>query len=118
MLCEISQMTNPSAPRNPMLKAIQNHRANCAPARTATPTPVPLLDVSRQYQPLKQDIMAAITRVCDSGRFVLGPRRGRILGVLFHHSWCTPLCRVGGRATLRFFISCERLRVQPFANPV
>lgn len=52
------------------------------------------------------------------GRFVLGTRRGRVLGVLFHHSWCTPLCRVGGRATLRFFISCVRPRVQPFANPV
>lgn len=36
-------------------------------------TPVPLLDVSRQYGPLKNEIMAAITRVCDSGRFVLGP---------------------------------------------
>src|SRR5688572_32248315 len=36
-------------------------------------TPVPLLDVSRQYQPLKAEMMAAITRVCDSGRFVFGP---------------------------------------------
>jgi dTDP-4-amino-4,6-dideoxygalactose transaminase len=38
-----------------------------------TITPVPLLDVSRQHQPLKTEIMAALTRVCDSGRFVLGP---------------------------------------------
>ncbi len=36
-------------------------------------TPVPLLDVSRQYQPLRTEIMAAVARVCDSGRFVLGP---------------------------------------------
>ena len=34
---------------------------------------VPLLDVNRQYQPLKAEIMAAVTRVCDGGRFVLGP---------------------------------------------
>ncbi len=36
-------------------------------------SPVPLLDVNRQYQPLRQELLAAIARVCDSGRFVLGP---------------------------------------------
>ena len=35
--------------------------------------PVPLLDMSRQYEPLRDTIRAAIDRVCDSGRFVLGP---------------------------------------------
>ncbi len=34
---------------------------------------VPLLDLKRQYQPLREEILAAITRVCDSGRWVLGP---------------------------------------------
>ncbi len=34
---------------------------------------VPLLDVQRQHQPLREEIRAAIDRVCDSGRFVLGP---------------------------------------------
>jgi len=34
---------------------------------------VPLLDVQRQYQSLREEISAAIQRVCDSGRFVLGP---------------------------------------------
>lgn len=34
---------------------------------------VPLLDVSRQNQPLRDEIAGAIMRVCDSGRFVLGP---------------------------------------------
>ncbi len=38
-----------------------------------TPSPVPLLDVSRQYAPLREEIIRAIERVCDSGRFVLGP---------------------------------------------
>jgi dTDP-4-amino-4,6-dideoxygalactose transaminase len=37
------------------------------------PSPVPLLDVSRQNQPLRREIARAIERVCDSGRFVLGP---------------------------------------------
>jgi len=34
---------------------------------------VPLLDVQRHYVPLRDEIHAAIGRVCDSGRFVLGP---------------------------------------------
>jgi dTDP-4-amino-4,6-dideoxygalactose transaminase len=34
---------------------------------------VPLLDLHAQYAPLRQEILAAITRVCDSQRFILGP---------------------------------------------
>ncbi len=34
---------------------------------------VPLLDLQAQYAPLRNDILAAITRVCDSQRFILGP---------------------------------------------
>jgi dTDP-4-amino-4,6-dideoxygalactose transaminase len=37
------------------------------------PAGVPLLDVQRQYQAIRQEITQAIARVCDSGRFVLGP---------------------------------------------
>jgi dTDP-4-amino-4,6-dideoxygalactose transaminase len=35
--------------------------------------PVPLLDLDAQYRPLRDDILAAITRVCDSQRFIMGP---------------------------------------------
>jgi dTDP-4-amino-4,6-dideoxygalactose transaminase len=34
--------------------------------------PVPLLDLTRQYQPLRNQVRAAIDRVCDSQRFILG----------------------------------------------
>jgi dTDP-4-amino-4,6-dideoxygalactose transaminase len=34
---------------------------------------VPLLDLLAQYQPIREDVLAAITRVCDSQRFILGP---------------------------------------------
>ena len=34
---------------------------------------VPLLALDRQYDVLRESIRAAINRVCDSGRFVLGP---------------------------------------------
>ena len=35
--------------------------------------PVPLLDLQAQYAPLREEILAAITRVCDSQRFIMGP---------------------------------------------
>ena len=35
--------------------------------------PVPLLDLARQNGPLRQELWAALERVCDSGRFILGP---------------------------------------------
>src|SRR5262245_3235296 len=34
--------------------------------------PVPLLDLQGQYAPLREEILAAITRVCDSQRFIMG----------------------------------------------
>ena len=34
---------------------------------------VPLLDLQSQYAPLRDDLLAAITRVCDSQQFILGP---------------------------------------------
>ncbi len=36
-------------------------------------TTVPLLDLEAQYRPLRDELLAAITRVCDSQRFILGP---------------------------------------------
>jgi dTDP-4-amino-4,6-dideoxygalactose transaminase len=36
-------------------------------------TSVPLLDLQAQYVPLRQEILEAITRVCDSQRFIMGP---------------------------------------------
>jgi dTDP-4-amino-4,6-dideoxygalactose transaminase len=34
--------------------------------------PVPLLDLTRQYEPLRKEMRQAIDRVCDSQRFILG----------------------------------------------
>ena len=36
-------------------------------------TPVPLLDLEAQFRPLRDEILAAITRVCDGQRFIMGP---------------------------------------------
>src|SRR5437773_11885928 len=35
--------------------------------------PVPLLDRDAQYRPLPEALLAAMTRVCDSQRFIMGP---------------------------------------------
>jgi dTDP-4-amino-4,6-dideoxygalactose transaminase len=35
--------------------------------------PVQMLDFSRQFAPLREEILAAIAEVCDSQRFILGP---------------------------------------------
>lgn len=44
------------------------------PTTTASSlTSVPLLDLKAQYEPLRDQILAAVTRVCDSQRFILGP---------------------------------------------
>ncbi|HXD75300.1 MAG TPA: DegT/DnrJ/EryC1/StrS family aminotransferase [Vicinamibacterales bacterium] len=37
------------------------------------PSGVPLLDLHAQYAPLRAEILAAIERVCDSQRFIMGP---------------------------------------------
>lgn len=36
-------------------------------------TPIVMLDLARQFLPLREEILEAIGRVCDSQRFVLGP---------------------------------------------
>ncbi|HEY4841916.1 MAG TPA: DegT/DnrJ/EryC1/StrS family aminotransferase [Terriglobales bacterium] len=40
---------------------------------TATRESVPLLDLRRQYEGIRKEALAAITRVCDSQSFILGP---------------------------------------------
>ena len=40
---------------------------------SVTRTTVPLLDLEAQYRPIRDALLAAITRVCDSQRFIMGP---------------------------------------------
>ena len=43
------------------------------PATAKNPDTVPLLDLRRQYENIREDVLAAIARVCDSQSFILGP---------------------------------------------
>jgi dTDP-4-amino-4,6-dideoxygalactose transaminase len=50
------------------------HGGACSMSGASTaPSPVPLLDVNRQNNALRAEIVAAIERVVESGRFILGP---------------------------------------------
>jgi dTDP-4-amino-4,6-dideoxygalactose transaminase len=42
-------------------------------ATKSTSTMIPLLDLHAQYAPLREEILAAVTRVCDSQRYIMGP---------------------------------------------
>ncbi len=39
---------------------------------TATPAPIPVVDFKRQYAAIRDEVLAAITQVCDSQQFILG----------------------------------------------
>ena len=45
------------------------------PASTVktSPASVPLLDLRRQYDGIREEVLAAVTRVCDSQGYILGP---------------------------------------------
>ena len=56
-----------SSPRETPQKTAPN------PAPESVPVSVPLLDLRRQYDGIREDVLAAIARVCDSQSFILGP---------------------------------------------
>lgn len=43
------------------------------PTQTPSGVGVPLLDLAAQHAPLRDELLAAVARVCDSQRFILGP---------------------------------------------
>ncbi len=52
-------------------------KTSATPATTAptnaAPESVPLLDLQRQYNAIREEVLAAIASVCDSQHFILGP---------------------------------------------
>ena len=51
---------------------------------------VPLLDLSAQYAPMKEEILAVVSEICDSQRFILGPK------VEAFEKELTAYCKSGG----------------------
>ena len=57
-----------------LLPADRVATSNAGAAEVRAPiVTVPLLDLDAQYRPLRDELLAAITRVCDSQRFIHGP---------------------------------------------
>jgi dTDP-4-amino-4,6-dideoxygalactose transaminase len=50
--------------------SIAKPRASQSPARKFDP--IPLLDLQRQYQQIREEVLAAVERVCSSQHFILG----------------------------------------------
>jgi dTDP-4-amino-4,6-dideoxygalactose transaminase len=50
---------------------------------------IPMLDLSRQYASIREDVLAAVARVCDSQSYILGPEVGQ-----FEREFAA-LCRTG-----------------------
>jgi dTDP-4-amino-4,6-dideoxygalactose transaminase len=48
-------------------------KSTATPSSRTAPESVPLLDLRRQYDAIREDVLAAIARVCDSQHFILGP---------------------------------------------
>src|SRR5262245_62831745 len=61
-------LSNQSAPRTPEISA---------PSSPAG-IPVPLLDTRREFEPLREEILAAVEGVCASGQYILGPEVVRL----------------------------------------
>jgi dTDP-4-amino-4,6-dideoxygalactose transaminase len=66
--------TQLSDPRNARIvfSVTQSTTAKPRPASTGKLDSVPLLDLHRQYKQIREEVLAAIERVCESQHFVLG----------------------------------------------
>src|SRR5687768_2315823 len=53
--------------------AALGHPGNRGAVMAQASPAVPLLDLQAQYKPLRAELLAAIERVCDSQRFIMGP---------------------------------------------
>ena len=52
---------------------MQNSSLDRSASQEPSPTPVPLIDLVREYQAHEKELAAAVLRVCASGRYVMGP---------------------------------------------
>ncbi len=57
-------------------------------AQTVTETPVPLLDLKRQYLTIKDDLDRALLNVLDHGKFILGPEVKELEAKIADYSDC------------------------------
>ncbi len=59
--------------RDDAMKIYRPDPAVGAPQMVPAADQVPLLDMQRQHQPLKNELMHALEKVVDSGKYIFGP---------------------------------------------
>jgi dTDP-4-amino-4,6-dideoxygalactose transaminase len=69
MACRVKAETLPA---RIAASVTQTSIAKSRPSRLKKPDAVPLLDLQRQYRQIREEVLAAIERVCASQQFVLG----------------------------------------------
>jgi dTDP-4-amino-4,6-dideoxygalactose transaminase len=74
--------------------------------------PVPLLDLSREYALIREEVFAAIEAVCSSQRFVLGPEVGR-LETLIAAACGVPFAIGCASGTDALWLALSALRIGP-----
>src|SRR5436305_322374 len=74
----LPSMGSASSHGGPPLTSHSSPRAADSPRPSAANLPVPLLDTRREFEPLRQEILAAIEGVCTSGQYILGPEVARL----------------------------------------
>jgi dTDP-4-amino-4,6-dideoxygalactose transaminase len=57
-----------------------------APQMVPAADQVPLLDMQRQHQPLKNELMHALEKVVDSGKYILGPECEQLEKTIAHYT--------------------------------
>ncbi len=74
-----------------------------------SPQGVPLLDLAAQHGPLMEEIVEALSRVCRSGAFVLGPEVTRLEGLLADYCQVEHAigCASGSDALLLALMACD-----------
>jgi dTDP-4-amino-4,6-dideoxygalactose transaminase len=75
-------------------------------------TRVPLMDLSRQYAPIRDELVAAATRVLDSGKYILGPE-GTAFAEEFARAHAVPYCAGVASGTDALKLALEASGVGP-----
>ena len=78
-------------------------------APQSVPDSVPLIDMSRQYATIESDVLAAVSRVCASGKFVLGPECTELEQALAKYCRAKHAiaCASGSDALLLALMACD-----------
>lgn len=81
------------------------------PADSSSPpsnTPVPLIDMRRQFAALEEPILAALARVCRSGQYILGPECQALEAALARYAGTehAVACASGSDALLLAMMAC------------